>query len=54
MIRSVDTVIARWKSLMEDHAGNNRDHTAPTLRDAALVTAIRRVADVALQRDIWL
>ena len=27
---------------------------APTLRDAALVTAIRRLAKVTQQRDIWM
>ena len=29
------------------------DRNGPTLRDAALVTAIERIAKVVLQRDIW-
>jgi glutamate dehydrogenase (NAD(P)+) len=55
MVGSVEAVIARWELLMEKQAkdpGSKR--TAPTLRDAALVTAVGRVAEVTLQRDIWL
>ena len=34
-------------------AGFNKEKPAPTLRDAALVLAINRIATVVLQRDIW-
>lgn len=50
--RSVDQMLGQWKKLRELPAQANRP--APTLRDAALVLAIRKVADVILQRDIWL
>lgn len=52
MHAAVDEVIARYRNM---RAGNQReDGTAPTLRDAALVVAIRRLSDVILQRDIWM
>jgi hypothetical protein len=31
----------------------NKDQPGPTFRDAALVSAIKRIATVVLQRDIW-
>ena len=33
--------------------GLNGNRSGPTLRDAALTTAIKRLATVILQRDIW-
>ncbi|MGI9247867.1 MAG: Glu/Leu/Phe/Val family dehydrogenase [Woeseiaceae bacterium] len=54
MSRAVDETIERWNALEEKHkSGFNGTHPGPTLRDAALVTAIQRVATVVLQRDIW-
>jgi len=54
MNQAVDETVDRWKNLIERHeAGFNGEHSSPTLRDAALVTAIKRVAAVVLQRDIW-
>ena len=54
MVRAVDNVVDCWRTLDEKnhHSGNSRN--APTLRDAALVLAIRRVAKVTMQRDIWM
>lgn len=53
--RSVDDVVDQWKTLkaIAQH-GSNARRPAPTMRDAALVTAIRRVSEVILQRDIWM
>jgi glutamate dehydrogenase (NAD(P)+) len=51
MIRAVDTVADCWNSIRADERA---PYGAPTLRDAALVTAVRRLATVTLQRDIWL
>lgn len=51
MVRAVDTVVDQWKSICTDE---KPPHGKPTLRDAALVTAIRRVATVTMQRDIWM
>jgi glutamate dehydrogenase (NAD(P)+) len=55
MRRTVDSMVDRWQLLKSVH---NKDgaagRPAPTLRDAALVTAIGRVADVTLRRDIWM
>jgi len=52
--RSVDSMVDRWKMLQAEHANAAKvDRPAPTLRDAALVTAIRKLARVILQRDIW-
>jgi glutamate dehydrogenase (NAD(P)+) len=54
MVRAVDAVIRSWEILKKDYGdGVNVGRAAPTLRDAALVLAIRRVADVTLMRDIW-
>ena len=54
MNRAVDDTVDRWTALRTRHEdGFNGDNTGPTLRDAALVTAIERIATVVLQRDIW-
>ena len=54
---------ARMVAAVEDMAAVHReivatsdrdDGVAPTLRDAALVLAIRRLSEVVLQRDIWM
>jgi hypothetical protein len=34
-------------------SGANKGTQGPTLRDAALVSAIHRIETVILQRDIW-
>ena len=53
--RSVDRMLDRWETLQATHGNSAKaDRPAPTLRDAALVTAIRKLADVILQRDIWM
>ena len=49
MVRAVDRVLAQWKALQ-----SQAEARSPTLRDAALVAAIRTVSTVILQRDIWL
>jgi len=50
MNKAVDDTVDRWTELnrRSDGAGS-----AATLRDAALVTAIERIATVVLHRDIW-
>ena len=54
MTRAVDETVKRWTVLDEKYkSGFNGTQSGPTLRDAALVTAIKRVATVVLQRDIW-
>ncbi|MDX2412020.1 MAG: Glu/Leu/Phe/Val dehydrogenase [Woeseiaceae bacterium] len=54
MVRAVDNTVERWKTLNErPQAGADGTRSAATLRDAALVTAIERIATVVLQRDIW-
>ncbi len=54
MVRAVDDTVDRWTALDKRHQqGLNGNRVAPTLRDAALVTAIERIATVVLQRDIW-
>lgn len=48
-------MIDRWEMLQSTHANTaEADRPELTLRDAALVTAIRKLADVILQRDIWM
>jgi len=49
---AVDATVARWQRIRE--ANNRDDGLSPTLRDAALVEAIRRLSEVILQRDIWM
>jgi glutamate dehydrogenase (NAD(P)+) len=54
MVRAVDDTIDCWTDLKTKHKnGFNRTQSGPTLRDAALTTAIKRLATVILQRDIW-
>ncbi len=51
---AVDETVEKYKALLEKHEGGfNGKEAAPTLRDAALVGAIERIATVVLQRDIW-
>jgi glutamate dehydrogenase/leucine dehydrogenase len=52
MEAAVDAIIARWRHIHDNHS--RADGAAPTLRDAALVEAIRRLSEVILQRDIWM
>ncbi len=54
MCRAVDEIIDRYTGLQALHKGGlNKEKQGPTLRDAALVSAIHRIATVVLQRDIW-
>jgi len=54
MIRAVDETVDRWEALKIKHKdGLNGTHSGPTLRDAALVNADKKLATVILQRDIW-
>jgi len=54
MVRAVDNTVERWKTLNETpKTGVDGTKAAATLRDAALVTAIEKIATVVLQRDIW-
>ena len=48
---AVDTVVDRWNEIRDTR---QPPYGLPTLRDAALVTAVRRLATVAMQRDIWM
>jgi glutamate dehydrogenase (NAD(P)+) len=50
MNRAVDETVDRWTAMKDDA---DRSDFSPTLRDAALVNAIKRIATVVLQRDIW-
>jgi glutamate dehydrogenase (NAD(P)+) len=52
--RSVDDMIGQWKMLRDVPQAKRANRPAPTLRDAALVLAVRKVSDVILHRDIWL
>jgi len=57
MVRAVDAVVTRWQSLRADNeatAAKNRKTTPLDLRTAALVTAVKRLATIILQRDIWM
>ena len=49
---AVDAIIERWK-LIGEKADPDKG-PPPTLRDAALAEAIRRLSEVILQRDIWM
>ncbi len=54
MEHAVDEMVDRWIGLKEGaKKGTVGGGSAPTLRDAAMVVAIERVATVVLQRDIW-
>lgn len=52
--RSVDRMVDEWKKLRDIPEAKRANRPAPTLRDAALVLAVRSVSDVILHRDIWL
>ena len=54
MTRAVNETVDRWELLRKRHTeGFNGTRTGPSMRDAALVNAIQRLATVILQRDIW-
>lgn len=53
MTLAVDAAIERLQAL-DEKAASRDTGSLPTLRDAALVTAISRLVEVVLQRDIWL
>ena len=54
MCRAVDQTVDRFAELKEKYEeGFSNGRPGPTLRDAALVSAIKRIATVVLQRDIW-
>ncbi len=54
MCRAVDETVDRFEELKARYdSGHNEGNPGPTLRDAALVSAIGRIAKVVLQRDIW-
>jgi len=54
MCRAVDETVDRLAELQARYeGGHNKGLQGPTLRDAALVSAIHRIATVVLQRDIW-
>jgi glutamate dehydrogenase (NAD(P)+) len=51
---AVDETVDRFNELQARFEnGANKGTQGPTLRDAALVSAIHRIATVILQRDIW-
>ncbi len=51
MTRAVDNVIDCWQEIRDEE---REPYGKPSLRDAALVLAISRLAKVTLQRDIWM
>ena len=51
MIKAVDIVVDGWQEIREEERPSVGK---PLLRDAALATAVRRLARVTLQRDIWM
>ena len=54
MCHAVDETLDRFDELKQKYEkGFNKGKPGPTLRDAALVSAIKRIATVVLQRDIW-
>ncbi len=54
MCRAVDETVDLYEEAKERYdQGFNKGNPGPTLRDAALVSAIKRIATVVLQRDIW-
>ena len=52
MNAAVDATVTQQKLIRQKIQRD--DGAEPTLRDAALVVAIRRLSDVILQRDIWM
>jgi glutamate dehydrogenase (NAD(P)+) len=54
MCRAVDETVDRCDGLRDQYEnGLNVDSSGPTVRDAALVNAISRIAEVIVKRDIW-
>ena len=54
MCKAVDETVDCCDDLRDRYEnGLNIDSSGPTLRDAALVNAISRIAEVIVQRDIW-
>ena len=54
MCRAVDETVDSFHELKAKYDGGfNKGRPGPMLRDAALVSAIKRIATVVLQRDIW-
>lgn len=54
IVRAIDDTVDCWTTLKTKHKnGLNGNRPGPTLRDAALTMAIKRLATVILQRDIW-
>jgi len=54
MYRAVDETVDCFTELHTRYLeGSHKDTQGPTLRDAALVNAIKRISTVVLQRDIW-
>jgi glutamate dehydrogenase (NAD(P)+) len=51
MVSAVDMLIDCWNDIRDD---NRPPWGTPTLRDAALVIAVRKLATVTMQRDIWM
>ena len=51
MRKAVREVVDCWRGIQDEE---RKPHGLPTLRDAALVTAVRRLATVTMQRDIWM
>ena len=51
MIKAVDTVVDGWHDIRTQ---DKPPAGKPMLRDAALATAVRRLAKVTMQRDIWM
>ena len=51
MTAAVDDVMDRWQEIREVERA---PYGAPLIRDAALITALRKVATVTMQRDIWM
>jgi glutamate dehydrogenase (NAD(P)+) len=52
MTAAVDTMLDVYTDTRDGNDRGEEEH--PTLRDAALVVAIRRLSDVVLKRDIWM
>ena len=51
MTRAVDNIVQCWCDICDD---KQSAVGKPTLRDAALVTAVQKLATVMMQRDIWM
>jgi len=51
--RAVEVMVARWRTLSAERGKQEQDGEPLTLRTAALVVAIERIARATLQRGIW-